>query len=428
MGQAGDPWQVLGDVLGLAGAIVCALSAGWVFLRGDRMRTDRLATGVALAISAGWCVLATAYGPRHLAVGAAEIARNLAWIFAVYRLFANDGRDHSTRPIRWVVAMLALVEVLQLPLLLIAPQLSGYPDLASSVFQLTIMFRILVAIGALVLLHNLYSGASASVRATLQWTTGALTAMWAFDLNFHTVAYLSHSYPHDLAALRGLTMAAVALPLAIGSMQRAASIRLQPSRGVAFQSLSLLVIAAYLLTMVIVAQLLTLLGDQFGRLAQVGFTFVAAMAALFWLPSQRLRGWLRVTTIKHFFQHRYDYRAEWLRFTRTIGQAGATQASLQERAVKAMADITDSPRGLLLLPGEGGALELAARWQWPHIDVPPQPVPPDLVSAFEAGRFILDVDAARTGHAGRASISGCPTGCATSSKPGRWFRCCISTG
>ena len=47
------------------------------------------------------------------------------------------------------------------------------------------------------------------------------------------------------------------------------------------------------------------------------------LLALLVLPSKRLRGWLKVTLAKHFFQHRYDYREEWLRFTRTIGNGGA---------------------------------------------------------------------------------------------------------
>ena len=35
-----------------------------------------------------------------------------------------------------------------------------------------------------------------------------------------------------------------------------------------------------------------------------------------------MRGWLRVKVFKHLFQHRYDYRSEWLRFTRTIAKPG----------------------------------------------------------------------------------------------------------
>ena len=36
---------------------------------------------------------------------------------------------------------------------------------------------------------------------------------------------------------------------------------------------------------------------------------------------------------KHLFEHRYDYRTEWLRFTETVGQAGANAAPLGESLV-----------------------------------------------------------------------------------------------
>src|SRR3546814_16036604 len=60
-----------------------------------------------------------------------------------------------------------------------------------------------------------------------------------------------------------------------------------------------------------------------------------------WLPSHRLRDWLKHKVTKHLFQHRYDYREEWLRFTRTIGQRGSPQKSLHERLIKAMTAITE---------------------------------------------------------------------------------------
>ena len=88
-----------------------------------------------------------------------------------------------------------------------------------------------------------------------------------------------------------------------------------------------------------------------------------------------MRGWLRVTVIKHLFQHRYDYRAEWLRFTRTMGKGEDPSSPLEERAVQAIADIADSPSGLLLAPGEHGELVLAAHWRWPSPEVPAEAMP-----------------------------------------------------
>ena len=94
------------------------------------------------------------------------------------------------------------------------------------------------------------------------------------------------------------------------------------------------------------------------------------LAALVLLPSGKLRAWLRVVVAKHLFEHRYDYREEWLRFTDTIGRGGEASASLEERIVKAIADITGSPAGLLLAADDGTG------WRRPAAGTGQAPVPP----------------------------------------------------
>ncbi|MFZ1742457.1 MAG: XrtA/PEP-CTERM system histidine kinase PrsK [Pontixanthobacter sp.] len=392
-----DIWLLAAFACYLGGAVACVFAAIWIASRGDKDRPDRNPVIGALAITTVWCVAVAALGPASFLSSLAEIVRDLAWLFVVYRMFANDGRDETLKPIRPVVYALAFVETLQLALLLITHRFAVTEEIEALTFQLGVMFHVLVAVGVLVLLHNLYVGASQSVRSVLRWTAAALAAMWAFDLNFYTVAYLGGGLPLELAAIRGVVVAIMCGPLAIGATKSASTIRISPSRSVAFQTLSLLLIGAYLLLMVGIAQSLSLLGGDAGRLTQVGFTFAATIGALFWLPSHRLRGWVRVTAVKHLFQHRYDYRAEWLRFTRTIGQGDNPNQSLQQRAIKAMADITDSPSGLLLLHDDSGSIELAARWLWRDIEVPATSIPQRLAKLFEEKNFILDVDDVRAG-------------------------------
>lgn len=390
-----DLWALTGFTLHLGGAAACTLSASWVLAKGDKDRPDRFAIVAALFLTALWCVVIAAYGTRTVTGDLVEFVRNIAWIWAVYRLFANDGRDTTLKPIRPVVFALGFVEFLQLVLLAVWSRFAVTAELAALTYQLSAMFHVMVSVGALVLLHNLYVGATQSVRPVLRWSTAALAAAWAFELNFYTLAYLGGELPIELAALRGLVFAVMAVTLAIGANRSAAQLKLRPSRQVAFQTLSLLLIGAYLLLMVGIAQSLALLGGDVGRLTQVGFVFIATVVALLWLPSHRLRGWVRVTAVKHLFQHRYDYRAEWLRFTQTIGQGDASGQSLSERIIRSVADITDSPSGLLFLPDDMGKLELASRWSWRNIEVPAEPIPSELARLFEQEGFILDIDDVR---------------------------------
>ena len=392
-------WQLAGFFLYLAGADASAIAAVWLARKPDAAMPHRTAMLVALAATALWCVATAALGPQHVLAGLIEVARNLALIWMVYRLFAADGRHQSMGPVRPVVAALVLVEALQLVLVLVADRYALAPQGALRVLEIGATLHIMSAVGALVLVHNLYVGAAPATRQVLRWPAAALTVFWGYELNLFTVAYFGGGLT-ELTVLRGMVAGGVATALVFGGSATAQGRRLSPSRAVAFRTLSLAVIGGYLLLMAALSYSLSAFGEGVQRLTQVGFLFAAAVVALLWLPSRKLRAWWRVTLVKHLFQHRYDYRAEWLRFTRTMGHGGAPGEALPQRAIRALADVADSPSGLLLTPDEDGALVLAARWRWPEIAVPAVAVPAGRTEAIERDELIVDIEqASRTGEA-----------------------------
>ncbi len=387
---------------GLAGFLIGAvLSAGaglWIARYGDRSRPDRTAVLAACGLTALWCTLSVSFPSGEAAVVLTETARNLALVIAIFCLFSADGRAESLKPIRPVVLTLVMVELLQPILLMFDARFGQYPVLAQLSFEVSAVLHMLVAIGALVLLHNLYAGAAASSRQILRWSGIALAGIFAYDLNLFTISYFSGAEPGVFVGMRGLVAGLMMVLLAFGSNETSAGLQFRPSRAVAFQTLSLLLIGSYLLVMFLVTRSLTVLGSDIARVSQVVFLVVGMLAAIAFLPSQRLRGWFRVTAVKHLFQHRYDYRQEWLRFTRTVGGGSSGNASFQQRAVQAVADITDSPAGLLLVPNEEAQLELSARWNWRTIEVPAKAAGYALSALLEQHQHIVDLDQVRAGQ------------------------------
>ena len=394
IGVAAQGWALAAFAFQLVAALACAGLVLWLAKGTGRERPDRKATVLALALTAAWSIVAASFGAESVFALLAETLRDLGWLLVLYRLFEVDGRHRSIRPIGPMVAALAFVEAMQPALLLVQVNYAASPLVAGIAAENHAMFGMLVAIGALVLAHNLYVGATATAREMLRWSALGLALIWLYELNLNTVAYLGGSVT-QLRALYGVVSIASVASLAIGFSPARARSGLRPSRAVAFQGLSLLVIGAYLLIMIGFAQWLDVLGGDFGRLAQVGFVFFGSLAALYWLPSKRLRDWVRVTVLKNLFRHRYDYRAEWLRFNQTIGRGGSIP--LTERVVQALADITESPSGLLLLPDESDTWTLAARWKWPAIDVPLNPVSPELALRMARHNYIVELDDIRAG-------------------------------
>ena len=76
----------------------------------------------------------------------------------------------------------------------------------------------------------------------------------------------------------------------------------------------------------------------------IGVLAAMTVAAMVLIPSARARGWAKVKLAKHLFEHRYDYRTEWLRFTE-LGRAGLDAPPLSERIVKAFAESSTRPAG-----------------------------------------------------------------------------------
>ncbi|WP_395395101.1 XrtA/PEP-CTERM system histidine kinase PrsK [Novosphingobium sp. BL-8A] len=395
-GQAAILWSSVGTALNLAGAIAVASLAFWLWPRRGRFARAGVPIVAALFLTAIWAVASVASG--NVLIGSfAESARNLGWLMAVYALFASDGRHASLAPIRPVIYALVFVELLHLAVNLGLSRFGFDPHMLREAFDFTVMFRLLVAIGGLVLVHNLYAGAPRDVRSALRWPAAGLAVLWAFDLNLYTIAYLGSVWPVEIGALRGIATLALAACFAIGGSRNRDELRLRPSRAVTFQTFSLLVIGFYLVAMVAVAQWLAYAGGDFARLIELAFLTLASAFALVVLPSRRVRGWLKVTMTKHFFQHRYDYREEWLRFTRTIGSGGEQALPLGERVVQSVADVTGSSAGLLLTPGDQGDLTLAARWNWRDIEVPATAYPLRALTPFESNAFIADLDEQRAG-------------------------------
>lgn len=391
-------WPIVGSVVWGTGAFACLVAVGQIKARAGKFSSARGAIGFAVAATGLWALVGALAGPASIGAELADSLRNLAWLFALYRLFAIDGRHASLGPVRPLLVALGFVELLQLAVeLLLFANLFGavFSDLA---FHTLTLFRLLVATGGLMLVHNLYGGAAPDARLLLRWPALALAVQWGFDLNHYTVSYLLAEAPDGLVALRGIAAVAIGTLVAVGLRHGSESLRFSPSRAVMFQSASLMIIGTYLVFMVTIARWLAWAGQELTAELQLAFVGTVAAVLAVLASSRGFRARLRVTLSKHLFQHRYDYRQEWLRFTRTMARSGPDTAPLDERVIRAVADMTDSPAGLLLTPNDQGGLDLASRWRWPTAEVPATALPVSAVRAFEAdssGGFIVDLDELR---------------------------------
>ncbi len=372
-----------------------AALAIWLYHKyGTRNRQQAILI-CAMALTAMWGIAVTYSGPLSISAYWAETARNLGWLGFMYFLLRSGEGRKQPRTINMIYVALLLVVVFQL-INDGAVVAFGGSNFKGIVAQSALTLRMIFAVGALVLVHNLYTISAPEARWGISLPMAALAALWTYDLNQYTISYLTSTHSLELIAMRGFATALLA-PVFVMAAYRNSNWRIRLSRSVAFQSVSLVVIGVYLFGMVLLATALEIVGGTYVRLAQITLIFGMSLAALLILPSGRFKSWLNVIVVKNFFQHRYDYRSEWMRFADTIGFPSKEAAPFYERVVKSLADIFESPGGLLLVPDDDGRLTLQARWNWTNADIPTNCVTSQTMPFFESTGHILSMDDVRAG-------------------------------
>ena len=347
-------------------------------------------------ITALWALLTAMSSHNSVGSQLSEQFRNAAWLLFMYRLWRNGDAAHRPKTVAALYAVIAGVILIATGLLVLGETVRLSDRMVDAMYLPSAIMRMMIAVGALVLVHNLYNAATVATRAAIRLPMFALALIWVYDLNLYTICYLARDMTNELFALRGFVVA-VAAPIFALATRQSQNWDIRLSRSITFQSLSLVAIGGYVIAMVAISSALEMIGGEYARLIQVSFVFGASVIALVLLPSSRLRGWFRVKISKHLFQHRYDYRAEWLRFTDTLGRPGEGAMPLEARVIQAVADITESPGGLLLVPGPAGGLVTHARWNWQLLD-PPVPAASHAVADWlgQSGH-VVELDQLRNG-------------------------------
>lgn len=377
--------------------VVAALGfAGLAALRASRGVADTATRTFIIAASATAAgALATALiGPASPAAAIGENLAGLAWIGFILTLWRSGGERLGRG-----VAILYIVLTLTIAAdSAIALTTAGSVIGPAPLYVVTTL-RIVVAVGALMLLHNFLVAADPQARARLRGMFVALAALWSFDISFHALAYIDGTWPAELIAMRGIVLCAM-----VALLSRLAGARdgtaLQLANAGDFRSFALVAIAGYLAVLLAIVGSLSMVVDDISRVAQAVMTIAIGLIAAALGLSKRLRGAVQARLARHFLDHRYDYRAEWVRFTETLGNPGAETITLNARIVKAIADITGSPGGLLLLADDTGQLIAEAQWQWPLDERPRIAAERALSEALQTSGETIDIEAARAGTVG----------------------------
>jgi len=294
-----------------------------------------------------------------------EILRNAGWIYFLLQLTATrfDGASWTISGRRWrplFIVALGLLLVFQFGV----PELFRYLSVEVKSYQDVILSSWLaMAITGLLLLEQVFRNASDSERWSLKYLCFGLGVLFAYDLLMYSEALLFKQLDPQYWQARGFAVALVTPLLAI-SMARGSSWTkaLNISRQVVFHTVSLLGAGLYLIMMAVAGYFIKFMGGNWGSVLQISFLIATGALLLTLLFSGKIRARTRVFLSKHFFNYKYDYREEWLKFT---GALSTIEDDVPEGIVRTMSPLVNSPAGLLWASHDGEAYTLLSHWEMP---------------------------------------------------------------
>lgn len=238
----------------------------------------------------------------------------------------------------------------------------GLPDFFGGAFDLITNAggKVAFAVIGMLLLEQFFRNMSEKSRWGIKFACLGIGGLFVYDFYLFSDAMLFRKINPEIWAARGFVNA-LTVPLIAISLARNPkwSEGILVSRRILLHSATMFGAAFYLLAMAAAGYYLKFFGGDWGSVMQVAFLFVAITLLIVLFFSGSVRSWLKVFISKHFYNYNYDYREEWIRFTRTLSTEGA---DLSERAIRALAELVESPAGALFISREGGQCEPSAQW------------------------------------------------------------------
>jgi len=354
-----------GRVHGMAITAICLLTAGWAaalaWQAASAMPISLLSQIFELLRGVGWCTFLLVLLKPATGVWLVDLLKNKRFLAGAVLLAAL----FFYRP----VFLYALIGLTTHPIA-----------------------RVTLAIAGMLLVEQLFRNTPSRERWGIKFACLGIAGLFAYDFYLYSDAMLfRHINPEIWAARGGVNALAVPL-LAISAARNPKwSTGISVSRRILYHSAALLGSAIYLLAMAAAGYYLQIFGGNWGNVMQAVFLSGALLLLVVILFSGACRAWLRVFISKHFYSYGYDYREEWVRFTRTLSKQGP---ELGERTIQAVADLVESPAGALYIARESGLCEAAAHWNLSPPDAT-EPIDGVFCRFLESKEWVVDLQEER---------------------------------
>ncbi len=352
---------------------------------------------IAVLITLLWALRAAFYASAEVVAPdwlyqTLEVLRNIIWLVFLMQLLEPLVREMWIG--RWITVAWAALAGYGVVLLGIEWQeiwglpLELPPDAA-------ILGHIGLAIAGLALIEQLFRNTRLQRRWATKFLYLGLGILFAYDFFLYADALLFKRLDPTIWEARGLASVLAAPLIAVAAARNPEwSLEVFVSRRVVLHSATIFGTGVYLLAMAGAGYYIRAYGGNWGATLQLAFLTGAGLLLVILLFSGQLRARALVLLSKHFFNYKYDYREEWLKFTGTLS-SGDPQDPPRERMIRAVAEIVHSTGGLLWVRRDTGCFTLAASHNLHERSLPAiqvEPADSSLVRFLEQRQWVIQLD------------------------------------
>jgi putative PEP-CTERM system histidine kinase len=347
------------------------------------------------------CVVTTAWAaaialhafintPLGMAAQSLEVLRGASWIAFLLILLDPPEKLSFSKITKIKPYALGICAFLFVQLVATIYNALDLPDFSGGAMNLITNAggRVAVAVIGMLLLEQFFRNMSEKSRWGIKFACLGLGGLFVYDFYLFSDAMLFRKISPEIWAARGIVNS-LTVPLIAISLARNPkwSEGILVSRRILLHSATMFGAAFYLLAMAAAGYYLRYFGGDWGSVMQVAFLFGAIVLLMVLLFSGSVRSWLKVFISKHFYNYNYDYREEWVRFTRTLSTEGA---DLNERAIRALAELVESPAGVLFISRDGGHCEPSQQWNM-NLSADFVPIHSGFCRLLEEKQWVIDL-------------------------------------
>lgn len=322
-----------------------------------------------------------------------ELGRDTFWcLFLIRSVHAGPGKiSREQKPRLSPTTLFSLFLVVASAITVFMPLLAVLKSDSSLISRdATLGVWVAFNIIALLLLEQFFRNSSSDQRWAIKHLCIGIGSIFAYDFFMFADALLFKQLNPALWNARGLVNGLMVPLIAISIARNPKwSLDIYVSRNVVFQSFTLIGAGIYLLVMASAGYYIRFYGGSWGSTLQIAFLSATGALLLIILFSGAIRAKIRVFLSKHFFNYKYDYREEWLRFTQTLAEG---DEEVPIRAIRAISTLVDSTGGTIWIRRENGCYELNSNLNMPEPVISTTQADDPLCRFIESNQWLVDLD------------------------------------